>query len=186
MVNKVADTLAKRPEAVTARLPPAYTMTRTICAVFCLIAVLLLAACRRSADSVGGEAYDKAKRQYDALVLGARTAQDPGYDEVLRLLEQVPAESSYREKADRLRTAIENVRRPRVVRPLATSGRGFDGGMAQLRDTCAELARQYGIARTEEERAALKQDVLECQRAVDRIREERHHQASPNEPDHGE
>lgn len=161
-------------------------MPRTICAVFCLVPFLLLAACRRSADSVGGEAYDKAKRQYDALVLGARTAQDPGYDEVLQELEKVPSESRYRAKADQLRDAIVQVRSPRVVRPLATSGRGYDGGMAQLRDTCADLARALGLAKTDEERAALKEDVLECQAAVDRIREERHHNANPDEPDHGE
>jgi hypothetical protein len=140
------------------------------------LVLALAAACSRDA---GLESYERARAQADALVVAGRPATDPSYDEVLRLLESIPAGSRARARADGLRDRILAARRP-APRPLATgpTSAGDDPALAAKEAQCAALARALGLADAGQREEVAKR-LAECRREADRYREARHHSAQP-------
>lgn len=145
--------------------------------LFWLTSAALLLGCR----DAGLEKYREARARYEALVEQRRPPADPAYDEVLRLLDEVPANSNVREKADALRESLLHSRRPIAPLPLATrreSTEGEDAREAALRAECARLAEQLGKT-PQDARAAVEKQLAGCRAALGKLEEERHHQAQP-------
>ncbi|MDQ3263546.1 MAG: hypothetical protein M3Y59_07800 [Myxococcota bacterium] len=143
-----------------------------------LLPALLLVStgCRENA----GAAFAKAQARYQGLLEGGKPAHDPGFTEVLEELAKVPRDSPFSARARRLEEAIAQARARRPPIPLATGGHGgADGGIEALQDACEDLARRMGESQYETERADLKQRVLACRDRVLKLREETHHEATP-------
>lgn len=142
-----------------------------------LSAAVLLLGCR----DAGLEKYREARSRYEALVQQGNQPADPAFDEVLRLLDEVPASSNVREKADALRESLLHSRRPIAPLPLATrreSVEGDDPRGTALRAECARLAEQLGQT-PQDARAGVERQLARCKAALDKLEEERHHQAEP-------
>lgn len=142
-----------------------------------LSAAVLWLGCR----DAGLDKYREARSRYEALVQQGKPPADPAFDEVLRLLDEVPARSDVREKADALRESLLHSRRPIAPLPLATRRESVEGGDPQataLGKECARLAEQLGQT-PQDARASVEKQLARCKAALDKLEEERHHQAEP-------
>ncbi len=151
---------------------------RSPLAVLLLLSALLLVStgCRENA----GAAFARAEARYQTLLEGGKPAHDPGFTEVLEELAKVPSDSPFSTRARRLEEAIAQARARRPPIPLATGGHGgADGGIEALRDACEELARRMGVSQYETERKDLERRLLACRERVLKLRDELHHEATP-------
>lgn len=152
---------------------PAQT-ARALVGLGLALMLVLPSACARDA---GLEIFERARARSDALVVAGTPAADPSYDEVLQLLESVPAGSRARARADGLRDRILAARRL-APRPLATGATPDDPALAAKEAQCAALARALGLSDAGQ-REDVARRLSECRREADRYREARHHSAQP-------
>jgi hypothetical protein len=136
--------------------------------------VALLAGCNDE-----GEKHLKAARtQYEALVVAGREPVDKGFDQVLRELDQVPADSRERAQAQALKDRITHARAPRVERPLVTPYAVFaeEPEVAAKKAECEQMAKALGEAPADK-RELLRQRLVVCQTQQHEIEELRHSRA---------
>ena len=153
-------------------------MLRVSVAVALAFGMTWLAACRRSPEAVGAEAFEQGSRRYRALVLDGISPADRAFDEVLAKLDEVPRGSPHRAQADQLRGAILAARAPRPPAPLVLQGTGTGGGSDVLQQECVRLARELGLAQGDRRRE-LAQRLTICQRSLEAMRLEEQNAATP-------
>lgn len=137
-------------------------MSRLTLALPCLLA---LAACR----DPGADAWARARRAHEALIVAGVTPSNPKFDELLALLDQVPAGSERYAEAQRLKRAIAGAR-VHLRRPLAVahdSAGDIPSQMGAQAQACARLAEQLGLDGGVT--AAGLQALSACQRRVEEL-----------------
>ncbi len=130
---------------------------------WCLCCLVL--ACRDD----GVRRYEDAKARHIALVQGGARPESKGFDEVIALLEQVPATSPRAGEAQRLKQAIVAARQ-RVRRPLAavhSSDRDLPESVRAQTRACAALAE--GAARDGGASAQLLKALDDCRRRIEKL-----------------
>jgi hypothetical protein len=140
-----------------------------------LLVVLALAGCRKDAP----DAYAEAKARHLALVMKGERPDSKAFDEVLVLLDSVPASSPKSAEAKQLKAAIENVRvHPR--RPLAKV-HGDDSDLpedikAQTR-ACASLAEL--LARDGGATPSVVKALDDCRKRIEKLDKQYHDAHEP-------
>jgi len=140
-----------------------------------LVGGLALAACRKDAP----DPYAEAKARHLALVMKGERPESKAFDEVLVLLDSVPASSPKAAEAKQLKAAIENVRvHPR--RPLAKV-HGDDSDLpddikAQTR-ACASLAQL--LARDGGATSSVVKALDDCRRRIEKLDKQYHDSHEP-------
>jgi hypothetical protein len=138
-------------------------------ATFLLLTLALAAGSAACRKDEGPGKVSEAKAKYEQLVLAHKPATDPGFDEVLKTLEAVPADSKAHPEAVRLRDAIQAARGPRPGRPLApTDLRRDEPEVKAKQDACARLARELGTV-AESEREAKKSELEKCRVELEKL-----------------
>ena len=138
----------------------------TVCAL-----LLLTAACK----DAGVEQLATAKAKYAALIDAGKTPQQPEFDELMKELGAIPADSKASPEAVKLKTGIERARASRVAPPLAPANPmvpAVDPSLEQqrteliaAREECARLAASIGTSKGPQRKA--KFELLDaCQRRV--------------------
>ncbi|GMU59130.1 MAG: hypothetical protein AMXMBFR34_08930 [Myxococcaceae bacterium] len=130
-----------------------------------LVVLFVGAGCRDE----GAERYEKARRQYEALLSQHALPGAPGFDLVLSELDLVPRSSAKAQDAERLAHAIRLARSPTVRTPLALAPK--DGSRppaleAQLA-ACARLAELAGADGGVGSRAL--EALEDCRRKAERL-----------------
>ncbi len=140
---------------------------KTHVSIVCLIAQWVLCASCRDASA---ERFARAKLRYEELIYAGKHPNDPAFDALLQDFDAVRADSRHKIDADKLASAIRNVR-TRVRAPLAlgalsttrsdalkaqlaicaamAAGAGRDGGVdleaKRAIDTCRKTAEQLEL-----------------------------------------
>ena len=105
-----------------------------------------------------------ALAKHQALVDARKLPNDPGFDDVLAELEEIPAQSRARAEAVKLADAIRQVRSMNTPRPLARAPLATDEILRAIELKCMQLARQVGEA-SGEARDALALELKKCEAA---------------------
>lgn len=140
-----------------------------------VVGVLALAACRKDAP----DPYAEAKARHLALVTKGERPDSKAFDDVLALLDTVPASSPNAAEAKQLKAAIENVRiHPR--RPLAKV-HGDDRDLpedikAQTR-ACASLAEL--LARDGGATLSVVKALDDCRKRIEKLDKQYHDAHEP-------
>lgn len=142
------------------------------------LGLLLAAGCRKAPDA-SATALAQAKQRHLELVTKGERPDSKAFDEVLTLLEQVPAEDARRAEAEKLSQAIRNAR-VRVRRPLATvhaSERDLPDDIRLQTRACAALAE--ALARDGGTGPSMLRALDECRRRVERLEKAYHDAHEP-------
>ena len=136
-----------------------------------ILVLLVLAGCKDQ----GVERYDQALRKYEALVVQGVRPTDPRFDEVVKLLDGVPADSTASVRAAALRRALESAQAPKVRTPLAVQGgANLPAQVAAQLVLCRRLAEELGTTPEAERPAKLKQ-LDACRAAAEKLDDESMH-----------